>query len=179
LICNAATCGAGLAPRSGETLAWLGGANLERSRVYQQVTLPAGKAARLTYWYRIESEDRCFYDIGYVRLWVGASNIPLTLRRYILCAAANTNGWRQDSLDLSQYAGKQVRVDFYVSTDRYKVSNLFIDDVSLRSGANCTLVSSAMLPDAAWPPALNEPFVEVEPPAREPEAPGGELRWRR
>src|SRR5690606_27872106 len=45
LICTQATCGTGLQPHGGDTLVWLGGANNERSRLSQTLTIPADAPA--------------------------------------------------------------------------------------------------------------------------------------
>lgn len=136
LICDAGTCGVGLSPYDGEALAWLGGSNRERSLLSQTLTLPSGQPAVLSYRYRIESEEAvCGYDYGYVRLKV--DNSLRTLHRYDLCVGENTGGWAEQSIDLSSYAGRTVRLDFYASTDQWNVSSLFVDAVSLESGLAC------------------------------------------
>lgn len=178
LICTRATCGAGLQPHGGSTLAWLGGGNNERSRLSQTVTLPAGQPAILTFWHWIESEDYCGYDYGYVQLVINGQTH--TIKRYNLCNTARTGGWVQQALDLSAHAGKSVRLDFYVATDRSLTSNMLIDDVALRSGSACL---SAAASSEAIPAAIEAPLDELfsDPPEviREEQAPAGEPGWLR
>jgi hypothetical protein len=177
LICTKASCGSGLQPHSGATLAWLGGGNNERSRISQTLTIPAGKPAALSFWRWIESEDYCGYDYGYVQVF--ANNSLRTLQRYSLCNSTSTGGWGMQTLDLSGYAGLTVRLEFYVANDRSLISNLLIDDVSLRSGTSCTTSAS----DAMTPAAIDAPLDEVfsEPPEiiRGEETPAGDAVWRR
>jgi subtilisin family serine protease len=178
LICTQATCGAGLQPHGGSTLAWLGGGNSERSRLSQTLTIPSGQAAYLSYWHWIESEDYCGYDYGYVQIFV--NNSLRTLQRYSLCSSTRTAGWVQQQLNLSAYAGRTVRVEFYVANDRSLISSLLIDDVSLRAGAACTSASAAgeIMPSAIMMP-LDELFSDPPEAIRPEQAPAGDAVWRR
>jgi subtilisin family serine protease len=185
LICDAGRCGGGLEPHSGGVLTWLGGANYEQSRVSQTVTIPAGKPARLSLWVRVESEDVCRYDRGYLIVRIGTR--ATALRTYSLCASQNTGGWVQDSLDLSKYAGQTLRVEFYVTTDSRNVSSLFIDDVSLLSGTNCnvatvgfgpTSVEEAATEGGVMPAGVDEGAGDADVP-RPDDPPAGPITWRR
>ncbi len=178
LICTKATCGAGLQPHGGNTLVWLGGGNNESSRLSQSLTIPAGKPAYLSYWHWIESEDYCGYDYGYVQLTV--NNSTRTVQRYSLCNSARTAGWEYQMLDLSSYAGKPVRVEFYVANDRSLISSMLIDDVSLRSGTSCATVTAAgeLMPSAIDIP-LNELFSDPPEIIRGDQPPAGDAVWAR
>lgn len=178
LICTKATCGAGLQPHGGNALAWLGGGNNERSRLSQTLTIPANAPAYLSYWHWIESEDYCGYDYGYVQVFV--NNALRTLQRYSLCNSARTSGWVQQTLDVSSYAGKQVRLEFYVANDRSLISSLLIDDISLRSGVSCATASAAgeMMPAAIDVP-LDELFSDPPEIIRNEEPPAGDPVWTR
>jgi hypothetical protein len=46
--------------------------------------------------------------------------------------ASGAGVWRQDSLNLSAYAGQTLRIDFSATTDFTLPSSFFVDDVSLR-----------------------------------------------
>jgi subtilisin family serine protease len=177
LICTKATCGAGLQPRSGATLTWLGGGNNERSRISQTLTIPVGKPAYLTFWHWITSEDYCGYDYGYVQVF--ANNSLRTLQRYSLCNSASSGGWRAQALDLSTFAGQTVRLEFYVANDRSLISNLFVDDVSLRSGTSCTGSTSGAMAPAAIEAPLDEIFSDPPEIIRGDEPPAGDAIWKR
>ena len=178
LICTKATCGAGLQPHTGDALVWLGGGNRERSRLRQTLTLPAGQPATLSYAYWIESEDYCGYDYGYVQVYV--NNSLRTLKRYSLCNQLSTGGWVAQSLDLSAYAGKTIRIEFYAANDRSLISSLLIDDVALHSGNACTAatVASGTAPTAIEVP-LDELFSDPPEIIRGEEAPVGDPGWTR
>jgi subtilisin family serine protease len=180
LICNETNCGTALQPHSGTYLAWLGGANSERSRLSQRVTVPAGKPATLNYWHRIESEDRCGYDYGYVYAVSGSSR--RLLARYFLCSSYRTAGWVPQSINLSSYAGRTIDVEFYASTNNMLISSLFIDDVTLLSGSACAVPSAAgdsvPMEEAAILP-LDEEFSEPPQIPGDNPIPEGEILWRR
>jgi hypothetical protein len=135
VICDEAVCGAALEPHGGQALAWLGGSNGELSNLTQEVTLPAGQPATLSYAYRIESEEVCGYDVGYVRLQAGSTY--KTLRSFALCAGTSGDSWKTDAINLNSYAGQTVRVSFYVVSDAHNISSFFVDDAALRAGAAC------------------------------------------
>jgi hypothetical protein len=177
LICTKASCGAGLQPHGGATLAWLGGGNNERSRISQTITIPAGKPAYLTFWHWIASEDYCGYDYGYVQVF--ANNSLRTLQRYSLCNTTSTNGWVAQALDLSTFAGQSVRLEFYVANDRSLISNMLIDDVSLRSGTSCTASASSAMTAAAVDEPLDELFSDPPEIIRGDEPPAGDAIWKR
>lgn len=109
-------------PHGGAWAAWLGGDDNETSAISQQVTIPAN-APYLSYWQWIASADLCGYDRLDVR--VNGS----TRQTYYLCELNETNGWAQVSVNLSDYAGQKVNLEFRVVTDESLNSNLFIDDV--------------------------------------------------
>jgi len=115
-----------VAPHSGDWAVWLGGDYDETSQVRQQVDVPAG-APYLTYWHWIDSADLCGYDRA------GVNIADTAVDEYWLCAAENTGGWVEHSVDLSDYAGQSVLLTIYSVTDSSLNSNLFVDDVSIHS----------------------------------------------
>lgn len=135
LICNDFNCGADLTPSDGEYLAWLGGANRERSLLTQRVRIPAGEQATLRYLYQTESADLCGYDFGYALLVV--DGVTKAVQRFDLCRRNNVREWTEALIDLTPYAGKEVTVGFVTETDYYYRSSLFIDEVALLSGSSC------------------------------------------
>lgn len=137
IICDDALCGASVQPHSGQFLTWLGGANQERAEIRQNVTVPAGAPAKLSYQYWVSSTDICGYDFGYVRVRTG--NRTETLQRYSLCSSGNTNGWVKGEVDLSAFAGQQITLIFRGETDYWVRSSFFVDDVELLSGESCVV----------------------------------------
>ncbi len=146
LICSTTNCGVTLTPHTGTWLAWLGGAHNETAVLKQlNVVLPAGQKATLRYWYRLQSEDACGYDYGYVR--IRSDTRTKTLKTYRLCSRTNTAGWVQNSIKLDSYAGKTVQLIFKVRTDASLYSSLFVDDVSVLVGNTCPAAVDAVEPE--------------------------------
>ena len=111
---------------SGSWVAWLGGADYETSRLSQTFSVPVGTSV-LHYWYWSGSEDACGYD--YFRIKVNGA----TLFTRDLCAASDTSGWVEGTLNLAAYANTSITLMFEVTTDSSLNSNMFLDDVSLSS----------------------------------------------
>jgi secreted trypsin-like serine protease len=118
-------------PRTGQWLAWLGGADNEESNLRQTVTVPSNNPM-LTFWYWAASADSCGYD--WFAVYVVKDGGEQEMLRKDLCEGQNTGGWVQGAVSLSGYAGQSVAIDFYVATDESNNSNLFLDDVALTSG---------------------------------------------
>ena len=113
-----------ITPHSGSWAAWLGGADFEISILSQKIKVP-DTAQTLSFWYWIASDDLCGYDTAGV--FLGTQN----LKGYDLCTDHNTNGWVQDTVNLSGYQGQTLDLTFKVVTDEMVNSNFFVDDVAI------------------------------------------------
>jgi hypothetical protein len=114
---------AGISPRTGSWLAWLGGRQNDISFIEQRVTVPPERPY-LRYWRWIVSADQCGNDFGGIIIDGG----PI-VEGYTLCIASNTAGWQARDVDLRTFAGQSIRVRFRVETNSTLTSNLYIDDV--------------------------------------------------
>ena len=113
----------------GSWLAWLGGDDLETSRLSQTITISAS-APYLHYWYYSASEDVCGYD--FFRIKVNGTIVSTK----DLCSSTNTNAWVAGVLNLSSYVGTGKTITFEVTTDGSYNSNMFLDDVSMSNAAS-------------------------------------------
>lgn len=116
-------------PRTGVYSAWLGGDHREDADVWQEVPI-AGDAvsASLAYWYEIDSEDYCGYDVGGLQI----NGTDVIDHQYELCGANTTGAYVQpEAVDLLDFAGSTVEIRWWVSTDENLLSNLYVDDVVL------------------------------------------------
>ncbi|MBI1293768.1 trypsin-like serine protease [bacterium] len=116
----------GVAPLSGDYLAWFGGVDNEIAEISQQVTIPAVDPV-LTFYVQVGSAEECgnFYDvldilfngqmIGYVEL----------------CSGNNTSGWTQVGGPIAALAGQTGTLTFRGHTDESAPSILVMDDVVL------------------------------------------------
>jgi hypothetical protein len=114
---------AGISPRTGSWLAWLGGRQNDISFIEQRVTVPPERPY-LRYWRWIVSADQCGNDFGGIIIDGG----PI-VEGYTLCIASNTAGWQARDVDLRTFAGQSIRVRFRVETNSTLTSSLYIDDV--------------------------------------------------
>ena len=99
----------------------------------QKIKVP-DTAQTLSFWYWIGSNDLCGYDTAGV--FLGTQS----LKGYDLCSNHNTNGWVQDTVDISGYRGQTLDLTFKVVTDEGYNSNFFVDDVSIFSATGDPLV---------------------------------------
>ena len=105
------------------------------SRMYQTVTLPAGQAATLTFWYRPFSANTITYA------WQEAQvqdNLGNKLAQ-IFKVASNSKRWTQVTFNLTPYAGRTVRIHFnaYSNGGGYPMNTptgMYLDDVSVTAG---------------------------------------------
>jgi len=111
---------------SGDWAAWLGGDDDESAHIRRQLLIPSS-TPYLSYWYWIDSVDACSYDLGEV--CVNAT----TIQTYELCSPNNTNGWVEETLDLSSYAGLTVTLSISATTDWLLSSSLFVDDLIFKA----------------------------------------------
>lgn len=111
--------------RSGSWVAWLGGVDVETSNLSQSFSLAnAPQSLHLKFYYQIRSEDVCGFDIAQV---VVNGNV---VSERELCNDEETNGWQSATIDVSDFVGGSVTVEFIVVTDESLPSNFFIDDVA-------------------------------------------------
>jgi hypothetical protein len=124
LLLNEAELLQGITPHNGQWAAWLGGDYNEISYISQTVAITT-EASTLRFWEWIVSEDTCNHDFGKILI----NNIVVST--FNLCAATNTNGWVNETVDLVTYVGQNVELKFYTETDSALDSNLFLDDITL------------------------------------------------
>jgi hypothetical protein len=138
-------------PRSGEYLAWLGGADDEVSELSQQVKIPNN--AKLTFYVQSYSGDVCGYD--FLKLLID----DIAVASADLCESTNTSTWKKTEVDLSDLAGQTVTLTLYVSTDDAIPSNLFIDDVAL-TGTGGGSTPTPVTPTPVTPTATPTPPIK-------------------
>jgi hypothetical protein len=125
-------------PHTGKRSAWLGGTDQEPLQyIFQEVRIPANASSVQLSYYRLVHLE----TTGLLGIFSGDANFTT--------AIANTNGdvikqveqlssaqgddkWRQAKFDLSQLAGKSVRLVFSAENPRGNVSSMFVDDVALQ-----------------------------------------------
>lgn len=123
----------GGAARSGSWWAWLGGVDSVNESLTQQATIPANaQDARLTFWYRIDTDEVSSFEYDTLRMTVADIANGATLAETRLSNANATGSYVQAaSHDLTAYRGRAVRVSFASTLDASLPTSFHIDDVSL------------------------------------------------
>ena len=117
----------GVKPYEGDYAAWLGGANNIDSRIEQTLIVPVD-ATRLSFYARIQSSDTgCKGDFAFLQI------NGVTVQRYALCYASQTNDWVRRTVDLSAYTNQQVNLTIRVTTNATDASQVFIDALQFGS----------------------------------------------
>jgi hypothetical protein len=131
---------AGFAARSGQYLAWLGGAHNETSIISQTLTVPASHPYLSLYLMASSEEDSCYYDRA--TIWADEYQVA-TIG---LCKPLNFHSWLRGQIDMRAFAGQKVAFAIKVETDDTLLSHVFLDDLTFESGV--------VLPTATPTPAV-------------------------
>ncbi|MFW6184366.1 MAG: hypothetical protein ACOC8X_11265, partial [Chloroflexota bacterium] len=88
-----------------------------------------------------------------------------------------TDGWEQQTLDLSAYAGATVNLTFEVETDDSRLSNQFIDDVAWYTESQAeTLPRSRTVPEPDAAPQKSPDVTSTQPAGTAPQGGGDEVQ---
>lgn len=120
--------------------AYLGGINNADDKLTQQITLPtAAVSITLTAWWAIATEEA---EVGFDRMTVALLKPDQTLLVNLLSvdSSATVNVWEQVELDLTDYRGQTVLLQFHATTDASNLTDFYVDDVSLTVCRPTTIV---------------------------------------
>ncbi|MFC1464307.1 MAG: M4 family metallopeptidase [Candidatus Brachytrichaceae bacterium NZ_4S206] len=151
-------------PYSGDRSAWLGGTDQETTQIiYQQIRLPAN-ATRVEFsYYRLIHEEMAGSLLGSLfgtpdpaRFSVLVANERGDLLGAIeqLSSQGGDDTWRKARFDVSELAGKTIRLAFAAENPRGNVSSFFVDEVSMIA---CT---TGQGPAAPQTPASNLVYLQ-------------------
>jgi hypothetical protein len=125
-------------PHSGQRSAWLGGQDQETLQyIYQDVSIPANAASvKLNYWRLVHEEKKnSNRQVDDAKFWTVLANsdgdVLATVEQFV--SSQGDDNWAQSSFDITQFAGKTVRVAFIASNPQDNISSYFVDDVELLS----------------------------------------------
>lgn len=109
-------------------IARLGGYNSGTDKLSQK--LQVKKDTRLVYRLEISTEESQHpYDMLAVRVENQKGERLDTLAQY---TDADHGPWREESVDLSKYKGRTIRISFLAKTDEIKPTTFYLDDVKLK-----------------------------------------------
>jgi hypothetical protein len=125
---------------SGSWYAFLNGYGLaETDTVYQQVSLPVGSTATLTFWLRVVSNETGSTVKDTLDVQVMNSSGSTELQRLARYSNLDASGaYSRKAFDLSSFAGQTVRIQFKGVEDASTATGFFIDDVSLVTSCDQT-----------------------------------------
>jgi hypothetical protein len=112
--------------------AYLAGANQATDLLSTKVVLPSagGQSAILDFWWKVNSEDRNdTSDQLTVQVLNGTGKIQTVL--LVLGSEHASNDWQQSALDISEFVGQSIQLQFVAKTNAALVTDFFIDDVAL------------------------------------------------
>ena len=148
-------------PHSGKRSAWLGGTDQEPLQlIYQDVAIPANASSvKLSYWRLLHQEftglgGLLARDSTFSTVIANTSGDILATVEQLKSSQGNDK-YSQAQFDLSQLAGKTIRLAFSSENTRGNVSSFFVDDVVL---AVCTAGNAG--PATPKPSDANQVFVE-------------------
>lgn len=130
---------------SGTQSAYLAGVNNAQDSLRRTVALPAASQLTLNFWWLVNSEESSGGWDGLTVVLADASGNPL---RALFTVSDRDAGlvWQQASVDVSQYAGQSVQLQFNARTDSTLATDFFVDDVALTTCAAPAAPKSIFLP---------------------------------
>src|SRR5256714_4262242 len=147
----------GEAPHSGAWKAWLDGyGTTHTDTLSQQVTIPSGATATLTFWLHIDTAETTT-TTAFERLQVQLSNssnaVLSTLATY-----SNLNkaaGYRQVSFDVSSFQGQTVKVFLTATEDSSLQTSFVVDDFALNATTGTPTPTPTPTPNPTPTPTPN------------------------
>lgn len=137
---------AGEAAHTGSWKAWLNGyGSAHTDTLYQQLTIPSGSTATLSFWLHIDTAETgtTAYDKLVVQIRNSSGTVLSTLATY---SNVNANtGYRQVSFDVSSYQGQTIQVYLKGTEDSSLQTSFVVDDFAL----NATTASPSPTPTPA------------------------------
>jgi hypothetical protein len=126
---------AGEAPHSGAWKAWMDGyGSAHTDTLYQQVAIPSGATATLTFWLHIDSAETTTttaFDKLTVQIRNSSNTVLSTLATYSNLNKAT--GYTQKSFDVSSFQGQTVRVYLTATEDSSLQTSFVVDDFALNA----------------------------------------------
>ena len=121
-------------PHGGTRSAWLGGNDQESVQyIYQDVVVPGNaNSVKLNYWRLVHEEktDPTATDAKFWTVIANGNGDPLaTVEQFV--SSQGDDVWKQGSFDISQFAGKPVRLAFIAENSQGNISSYFVDDVEM------------------------------------------------
>jgi hypothetical protein len=116
---------------TGEQAAYLAGANQAYDMLATTVKLPAAQQSLdVTFWWQIQSQESGKYYDNLTVLLVDPQGKTLQ-NLATLSSRDMSNQWQQRTLDISNFAGQTVQLQFVARTDAEAATDFFLDDIEI------------------------------------------------
>lgn len=114
----------------GQQSAYLGGVDNAQDQLRQTVVLPANQTLTLTFRWLVNTDEVSAGWDGLAVQVADANGVPL---RAVFAVSDRSAGlvWQQATLDLSDFSGQTIQLQFNARTDASLATDFFIDDVAL------------------------------------------------
>jgi hypothetical protein len=123
------------APHAGAWKAWMNGyGTTHTDTLYQQVVVPSGATATLTFWLHIDSAETTTttaFDTLRVQIRNSSNTVLSTLATYSNLNKAT--GYTQKSFDVSSFQGQTIRVYLLGTEDASLQTSFVVDDFALNA----------------------------------------------
>ncbi len=116
---------------TGGQSAYLAGMNNADDLLSTTVALPNDAASlTLNFWWKVNSED-LRDPSDELKVQVADSNGEALESVFTVGSNRASKRWRQSGVDLSQFAGKTIQLQFAAETDSANITDFFVDDVEV------------------------------------------------
>jgi hypothetical protein len=127
--------GSGPLPHGGTGYAQFGGGNNRVGYAYQQVSIPNGSPANLTFWLNVTSLETSSIrrnDVLSVEVRNKAGVLLATLGTFSNLDKTTPGDYSQKAFSMAGFKGQTLRLTFRVATNASLPTHFRVDDVSLR-----------------------------------------------
>ncbi len=154
-------------PHSGKLGVWLGALNDVSEWISQDISLPPGTSSiTMQFWWSLMTEEHPGAPFDYLRaqLYQPDGTTVITTTTTINDKSSYDWYWNLATADLSAYAGQDVELRFWATTDATNPTNFFIDDVSIIACTDGATPTATVTPTAT-PTQTATPRATVTPTA--------------
>lgn len=138
-------------PHSGKLGVWLGALNDVSEWISQDISLPPGTSSiTMQFWWSLMTEEHPGPPFDYLRaqLYQPDGTTVITTTTTINDKSSYDWYWNLATADLSAYAGQDVELRFWATTDATNPTNFFIDDVSIIACTDGATPTATVTPTA-------------------------------
>jgi bacillopeptidase F (M6 metalloprotease family) len=115
---------------TGKQSAYLGGVDSAQDQIRQTLALPANQKLTLTFWWLVNTTEMSAGWDGMTVQVADANGVPLRVLFAVSDRSAGLS-WKQAALDLSDFGGQTIQLQFNARTDASLATDFFIDEVAV------------------------------------------------